>query len=187
MSKSIRVLSVFIFLSITTYAQENLVTLSGGYAFANIQDFDENMTGWRISGLYEFNAFQGKFASGISFGYISTKLTVDNQGIIGGTTDYKINSWPIYYAPKFIFGGDSFKGFVKGALGMHFSNFKKTGPVFPVESTDFGFYGGLGAGVMLYLGEMIFINLEYEWAFMGNSYYRNGFVNSIMFGVGVKF
>lgn len=173
-------LTALLFMSISIWGQENMVTLSGGYAFANLKDADENTTGWRINGTYEFNAFQGQFAQGISFGYISTMATSGNQ-------EYKLNSWPIYYAPKFLFGGESFKGFVKGAIGWHFSNYKKTGTIIIVEGNANGFYGGLGAGAMYTFNDKIFINLEYEWAYMGSSYYRDGFINSIMFGLGIIF
>jgi hypothetical protein len=180
MIKKNLILAFMILISVTVWGQENMVTLSGGYAFANIDDADENATGWRINGTYEFNAFQGKYAQGISFGYISTMSTA-------GNTEHQINSWPIYFAPKYLFGGDSFKGFVKGAIGGHFSNIKSTGPTLIVESSANGFYGGVGAGAMYTFSDKIFINLEYEWAYMGSSYYRDGFMNSVMLGLGIIF
>lgn len=100
MMKKNLLLTILIFISVTVFGQENMVTLSGGYAFANLNDIDENTTGWRINGTYEFNAFQGKIAQGISFGYISTSATT-TEGIIPQTNEYQLNSWPIYYAPKF--------------------------------------------------------------------------------------
>jgi hypothetical protein len=79
------------------------------------------------------------------------------------------------------------KGFVKGALGMHSSNYKRSGQLGDFQSRDWGFYGGAGAGVMVFLKDKIFINAEYEWAYLSNSYYLDGFVNSIMGGIGLKF
>lgn len=172
--------------SLTVWSQENAVTIGGGYSFANIEDADANASGFRINGLYEFNPAEGKVAHGLSVGFIS----VNGKGTIGGTSlmaEYKINSWPIYYAPKFMFGQESFKGFVKGALGFQFSDLQRTSGVGTLESNDSGFYAGLGLGGMYSVKENIFINLEYEWAYMGNSYYRDGFMNSIMLGIGFKF
>jgi hypothetical protein len=40
---------------------------------------------------------------------------------------------------------------------------------------------------MLNLGEKAFITAEYEWAYMSNSFYRDGFINSAMAGIGFKF
>ena len=104
MMKNNLLLTILIFISVAVFGQENMVTLSGGYAFANLEAVDENATGWRINGTYEFNAFQGKFAQGVSFGYISTSTTTE-EGVIPRTTEYQLNTWPLYYAPKFLFGG----------------------------------------------------------------------------------
>jgi hypothetical protein len=175
-----------VLVSISAWSQENMVTLSGGYAFANVDEVDTDATGWRINGLYEFNPSQGKFAHGLSIGYIGTSADYSNRQ--SGTVNYKIHSWPIYYAPKFFLGTGSFKGFIKGALGLHYSRFTRTGGLLDeLKTDDVGIYTGLGAGVMKIFSEKIFINLEYEWAYMSNSNYNNGMMNSAMLGVGLKF
>ena len=173
---------VLLLFSLTAFGQENLITLNGGYAFSNIEEADENTAGWRIGLSYEFNPYQGAWAHGGVVSYISTESDATDPSD-GLKKNYKINTWPIYYAPKFLFGGDRFKGFVKGALGVQFSNFERTGPILIIEDNDFGFYGGLGAGAMVSFGT-IFITLEYEWAYMSNSFYRDGFMNSAMLGIG---
>lgn len=161
-------------------AQENRFTLSGGYVFTNIEDVDTDATGWRINGLYEFNPGQGILSHGLAFGYIGT--SADTRA-----ANYKINSWPVYYAPKVTLGNGILKGFLKGALGTHFSGYNRTGTLGELSTFDIGFYGGASAGFEIHLSEKIFINAEYEWAYMGNSYYRDGFINSAMAGVGFKF
>jgi hypothetical protein len=185
--KAINIIFALFLITISASAQENMITLSGGYSFANIEDSDTNTSGFRINGLYEFNPSGGAIAHGLSIGYIGTSADVSVLG--NSVATYKINSWPIYYAPKFLFGGESVKGFVKGALGMQFSSIKKTGGVLGGEITgnDTGFYGGVGAGFLKTFNEKFFINVEYEWAYMSNSFYKDGFMNSIMGGVGVKF
>lgn len=178
-----------LFSSITLFSQVNIVTLSGGYAFANIEYVKTNSTGWRLMGLFERNRNDGKFAHGLSFGYIGTSSTGDSTLIDGSShpVEAKVNTYPIYYAPKYMFGGEKLKGFVKGAIGLQFSNLKYTGPLGVVTRfNDWGFYGGIGAGLLLNLSEKIFINAEYEWAYMGNSYYRDGFINSVLIGVGIR-
>jgi opacity protein-like surface antigen len=105
-----------------------------------------------------------------------------------GTTDVTIRSWPIYYAPKFIFGGgEKFQGFIKGALGWQFAKLITDGPAVEAEATDSGFYGGAGLGGTYLLNEKVFLNLEYEWAYMSNSFYKDGFMNTVQLGVGFKF
>jgi len=174
---------VLVLLSLKAFSQQNMITLSGGYSFANIEDTDIKGTGYRINGLFEFNPMEGKFAHGISFGYIGLKA---EESIGQATQSYTINSFPIYYAPKVMFGSDKVKAFVKGALGMQFAGLKKEGFV-SLSDNDFGFYGGGGAGVMLFIKSNVFINAEYEIAWASNSWYKDGWMNTASGGIGFKF
>lgn len=176
---------ILLIISMTARSQENKFTFSGGYAFANIEEFDFDATGFRINGLYEYAPDNGKFAHGFSVGYIGTKA--DNSGVGSQIVEYKINSWPIYYAPKYVFGDGSAQGFIKGALGGQFSGLKRTGALGELSDNDFGFYGGASVGFIKSFNEKMFINLEYEWAYMSNSFYKDGFMNSAMLGIGFKF
>ncbi len=181
--KNTLVISLLLFFSVVARAQENWITASGGYAFVNLEDSDEKLNGWRINLSYEKNAFEGKMANGVTLGYIAT------EGSFGsGLTqrDYKLNTWPLYYVPKYLIGSGSIKGFIKGAIGLHFSNYTKTETLIIKEDKGVGFYGGLGAGAMLDIN-MIFISLEYEWAYASSTFYIDGFMNSANFGIGVKF
>jgi len=173
-----------ILISYQAFSQENMVTLSGGYSFANV-DNDFKGTGYRINGLFEFKPMSGKFAHGISFGYIHL-TSIDEK--VSGTATRTVNSFPVYYAPKVMFGSEKFKFFIKGALGMQFAGLKREGAgVVALDDNDFGFYGGGGAGVMLFLSEKLFINAEYEIAWASNSWYNDGWINSAMGGIGFRF
>ena len=183
--KKIRIsfLSISLFMvCFIVHAQENRITLSGGYSFANIEDVDQNGQGWRVNALYEFNPNEGMVAHGLSFGYIGLNATTENLQ----TAEYKTNTLPLYYAPKLILGKNSFKAFLKGALGLHFSSYKREAAI-ETSTWDTGFYGGLAAGIVKGIGDHAFVNLEYEWAYLSNSFYRDGFMNSVMLGFGYKF
>jgi hypothetical protein len=182
MKKNIFILCMILF-SLRALAQENMVTISGGYAFANIEDIDTKGTGFRINGSYEFNTMGGRFAHGVSTGYIHLSAT-DDAGLQKNSST--INSFPVYYAPKVIFGSDKFKFFVKGALGLQFAHFEKKGTI-TLSDNDMGFYGGGGAGFLFFINEKIFINVEYEIAWASNSSYKDGWMNSAMGGIGFKF
>ena len=171
---------VLLLLSVSVMSQENRITFSGGYVFTNIENADADATGFRINGLYEFVPMGGNLAHGFSVGYIRTQASTT-------LADYTLTSWPIYYAPKYHIGKDKFRGFIKGALGMHTSGYERTGTLGTLEDRDFGFYGGAGLGLMVNLSEKLFINAEYEWAYLSNSSYSDGFVNSIMGGIGINF
>lgn len=183
--KKFFVVITLMFITIIGVAQQNLVTVSGGYSIANIEDTDLSATGWRINGLYEFNQMEGKVAYGFSMGYMSLKTEQEKTGT--DTAEYKISTLPIYFVPKYMFGSKKIKGFLKGALGIQHTNFERTGTAFVLEGNDWGFYGGLGAGVMYFINDLIFINVEYEFAWMSNSYYKDGLTHSPMAGIGFKF
>jgi len=182
MKKNILIICL-VLLSMKAISQENMFTLSGGYSFSNLEAKDIKGTGWRINGLYELNPMSGKFAHGFSVGYISLAAS---DGVGSQTINYKINSFPIYYAPKVMFGSDKIKAFIKGALGMQFAGLKKEGFV-SFSGNDFGFYGGGGAGIMLFLKENIFINAEYEIAWASNAWYNDGWIQTAGGGIGFKF
>ena len=174
---------LLLMLSMIAFSQENMVTVSGGYSFANIEDTDAKGTGWRINGLYEFNPGGSILAHGLSIGFISVTAS---EGVGQQTVTSKINSVPIYYAPKVMFGKEKIKVFVKGALGTQYANLKREGYI-SISDNDFGFYGGGGAGILFFLKENIFINAEYEIAWASNSCYKDGWINTAMGGIGFKF
>jgi hypothetical protein len=181
-----RVLLLLFMLSSFTYswAQENLVTLSGGYAFANFKETESSATGFRINGLYEFVPMGGKISHGISFGYIGTSA---ERGSGNATTTYELNTWPIYYTLKYTFGKNAFRAFIKGAFGMHYSGFNRIGTTTEIGSFDLGFYGGASAGIVLKLNERFHISGEYEWAYLSNTSLQDGFMNTAMLGIGMMF
>ena len=174
-------ITFLILVSMKAISQENMLTISGGYSFANIDD--AKGTGWRINGLYEMNPMAGKFAHGIAVGYInlSASETVGQEEIIS-----KVGSLPIYYAPKVMFGNDKIKAFIKGALGFQYAWLKREA-IINISDNDFGFYGGGGAGIMIFLKENVFINAEYEIAWASNSWYNDGWINSVSGGLGFRF
>jgi len=183
--KKFLTITVLILISTSVWAQESMFTLSYGWASLNPEEFDKTADGFRINGLYEYNPNQGKIAHGLNIGYVLTKY---EEASPLGTNEFSFRSWPVYYAPKLLLGNsDKFKFFFKGALGLHFSKYMEEGPAVAIESKDTGFYGGLGAGGMLFLKENIFLNLEYEWAYQSNFYRGNGFLNTAQLGIGYKF
>ena len=167
-------------------AQENRFSVSGGYAFGNVEDAerDADASGLRINAVFEFSPGATSFSHGLAVGYIGTTADFRSGS---ENTNYTLNSFPIYYAPKFTIGQGNLKLFVKGALGTHITGYKRTGTLTEITSTDMGLYGGLGAGVMLNLGEKLFLSAEYEWAYMSNTFYRDGFINSALAGIGFRF
>lgn len=189
MKKVLTVLALLAF-SVTGWAQENMVSLNYGFEWANMQIADNQGNGWRINGVYEFNPGEGKLVHGLAFGYatVSGDYTYnDGDGLGSQQKTAKVGSWPIYYAPKLLLSSGKVKPYVKGAVGMHFSKLETTGSAGTVTANASGFYGGGGGGLMLFVKENIFINAEYEIAWLSNSYYEGGWLQSAQIGLGVKF
>ena len=191
MKNHILIIPLLLYLMInSSIAQESIVSISGGYAFGNIEDANESCTGWRINGLYEYTGMNDHLSHGFSMGYIHTEANFIVPGMGTTETELKAGHWPLYYVPKYTFLKleSTFRPFVKGALGMHFSSYDITGPFGgDLDTGDTGFYGGLGAGFDVNISELVFINMEYEWAYLSNSWYSDGFMNSVMLGIGLKF
>jgi len=189
MKRSI-MLVIAVFAAVVAFSQSNLVSLSGGYSWAKVDD-SENIqddpdikgTGWRINGAYDYVNYKGNFSYGCAAGYIS--VSADYKGV-ADTAEYTVSTVPFYFVPKYLFGKEKIQGFIKLAIGGQSARLKRKGQAGEVKANDFGFYGGGGAGLMIFVKENVFINAEYEIAYMTNSFYRNGLMNSALFGIGLK-
>ena len=164
-------------------AKDKFMTISYGDISTDIEDTDTDASGWRLNLSFEHGASNGNVLHGFAIGYIDSSADVTTAA---QTSSYKLESLPIYYAPKLLFGKSAFKGFLKGAIGIHFSDYERTGALGSVESQDTGLYAGASLGAMYAFNEKVFINAEYEWAYLSNSYYRDGELQSVMVGLGFR-
>lgn len=163
-------------------AGSQMVSLSYGYVMTDYEDADNTAEGWRFTGTYEKNHKGTPLVHGLTIGYMET--SAERTGV--QSVDYKAKTVPIYYAPKIILGKKAIKVFAKGALGCHFTDYSRSGFGGDVSLDEFGFYGGVGLGAMIVLKEKFFINAEYEWAYMSNTYFQDGAVQSAMIGIGLQ-
>lgn len=181
---------LFIALFIGTLAansQENAFSINGGWAWGGLKDSDSDASGWKLTGVYDLNTNGGKLSHGLGLAYIG--ITVDDVlDFEGESGDVKLNSYPLYYQPKVTFGEGKAQVFINGALGMHLSGYK----IMPtqggsIKTTQAGFYGGVGGGLMISVTDEIYLNATYEWAYLSNSYLNNGYLHSALIGIGFKF
>jgi hypothetical protein len=180
----------FLLASSTCYSQE-VITLSGGYITASAVDYSSHYpinynnkgSGFRIKGNYEIGPLETKkLLHGFSMGYILTNSEIHEQGL---DADVSIRTIPMYYAPKFMIGGERLKAFAHAAIGMQFAKFKIEGDV-DGKDNDWGFFGGIGVGAMISFSRTVFMNLEYEFDYMSNTYYANGIINTVQVGIGLN-
>lgn len=158
-----------------------MLSLSYGYVMTDYEDVNSDADGWRVNFTYEMNPTGGKLLHGTTIGYMET--SAESSG--GPAAEYEVKSIPIYYAPKLMLGKKAIKVFAKGALGCHFSDYTRSG-ISSSSFDEFGFYGGGSLGAMVVLKDKLFVNAEYEWIYMSNSYFQDGAVESAMIGIGLK-
>ena len=158
------------------------ITLSGGYVTTDYEDADNDAEGWRINATFEMNPNGGKLLHGLVIGYMETEA--ERTG--AQTVQYEAKTVPIYYAPKFVVGKKALNLFAKGALGCHITDYSRSGTLGSDSADEFGFYGGVSVGGMVVIKQKFFVNAEYEWAYMSNTYFQDGAVQSVMVGIGMK-
>mgnify|MGYP006331294171 CR=1 FL=1 len=189
MKKHILGLFILLIAGLPSIAQET-ITLSGGVVYSRAVDYSayyavdyrSEGTGFRITGAYEIGPLvPKKLLHGFSMAYIITNSAVREADI---NADIKVRTIPMYYAPKFMIGSEKASVFTRGAIGMQFARFKATGQIEEADH-DWGFYGGIALGGMVRLNKKMFLNLEYEWSYMSNTYYLNGILNSFQAGFGI--
>lgn len=181
--KKILTLILFCTIVLSTSAQDTKLALTGGYVFTNLKEFDTSTTGWRVNVILELVPMTSNFSHLINIGFVRTSGSALRG--VGTNTEFRASHWPFYYGLKYSFGEGALKPYAKGTAGIHISGYKRTGPLGDALSTaDFGFYGGLGAGLTWDLSDAVFLTLEYEWSYMSETWYGNGFMNSITAGIG---
>jgi hypothetical protein len=178
--KKIFIFILFLSVVSNAFGQQNMGTVSGGYSFAKVNNSDASISGFKVSGLYEFNPYKQKWSYGLSLGYINLKGS-------SASRDYNISSVPICFAPKYVTGKNKLKAFIKGEFGFQFSKLEKTENSEILSDHDYGFVAGAGAGLMYSLNEKVYLNAEYELMWMSNSFYSDGWINTVSGGLGVKF
>jgi len=109
MKKSL-VLALLLLVSTGAFCQHTYFTLSSGYTNAKVQDGAPKGTGYRINSLFEINPVDVSWTLGFSLGYLH---------LTGSTSSrhYIASAIPFYFAPKYLFGNDQVKAYIKGAVG----------------------------------------------------------------------
>lgn len=174
------ILSLLFLLPFALYAQVNSLSVGGGYVFTNIEGSDASASGYRINLLYDYQPVGSAVSYGLHFGYVSVTGSSTN-------TDYTVNTLPIAFVPKFYFGEGNLRPYLKGVIGVQFSDIERAGQSTTITANDSGIIAGLGAGIKYPMSEKAFLNFDYEFAYLANSFYRDGLMNSISLGIGFNF
>jgi hypothetical protein len=171
-----------------------MITVNGGYAFTKIDREQTYSTttalktqGFRTDVLYEFIPEGQPVAYGFLVGYAGLYANESFSSYPNQKAEYRIYTIPVAFAPKVFFGSGRVKAFIKVDIGMQFSGIKRTGIPIEIKANDFGFLLGAGGGGMVNLTDKLFLTLEYNIDWITNGYYQDGWLNSALLGVGMKF
>jgi len=159
------------------YGQENLGILQAGYSAGNGSSAP---TGFKINAAWEFQPNAEKWTMGGSLGYI--RLTGKETA-----ADFSVSSVPVTFVSRIMFGGESFKFFVRGQLGTHISTISYSGALVSSSDTQVGMAAGLSGGVMYFASEKMFLSADYEWLWLTNAYANTGSIGTAALGLGFKF
>ena len=177
MKKSGVFLALFIGAVSMVNGQENIGLLQGGYASGN---GSAAPTGYKINAAWEFQPMGDRWTMGGSVGYIS--VSAKEAG-----NSFDVSSVPICFVSRIMFGGQSFKAFVRGSLGTHISTLSYSGAVVSTSESQWGMVGGIGGGLMYYTSEAMFLSADYEWLWISNAFANSGSIGTASLGIGFKF
>lgn len=168
---------LLLLLFVSSYGQENLGLLQGGYSIGHgsIQP-----AGFKINASWEFQPTGDNWTMGGSLGYM--RLSGTESG-----SDFGLTTVPICFVGRMMFGGDSFKFFIRGQGGTHISTISYSGALLSKNDTQWGMALGLSGGLMFFPGEKTFLSAEYEGLWLSNSFANTGTIGTAALGVGFRF
>jgi hypothetical protein len=180
--KIILFIAAFALVSIAAFSQPASLILSGGWATANPDNSTTSVSGYKIGGQWEKTMGYNPWAMGVAINYFHFKedLTTGNNLTI------KYYSIPVNYYGKYLIGKGKLRGYLKAMGGFQFSGIRLENSNTSTKDNDFGFSLGTGAGAYYDINEKMFLNVDYEFLYLTNSWYNNGIVNSVSLGIGFK-
>ena len=173
------------FLVTTASAQfknwSKLISFNGGYASLVGEYTGNTLDGYAFDFTYEQVNMDGNLAGGIIITYLAGHDTDS-----GNNRRINYQTIPIMLQGKYFFGSDKIRGYLQGGIGLQFSRIEFSGPNILLQDGDSGFTGGLGLGGYYFIDEKIFINVAYNFNYLGNSFYRDGMVHLLKVGIGFQ-
>lgn len=174
----------FLVLTFAANGQDIKLGIGGGYVFANSQQGEGRLSGFRVNGIYEYQAYRSRLSHGLVLSYVNTSgLIVRNQL----EQDQEVWMIPFSYQPKYYFSEESARAYVKPVLGLNFSQSTVTSPINQRKEDNIGFYGGAAAGIEADLGYSGFVTLEYKISYVPNGFFESGLLHALQVGIGFRY
>jgi len=175
--------TVFLFLfSSSVYSQlksiDPLWTIEGGYTISNASDIDVQLTGYAFTVTYDKIIPGNELSGGVTFGYMRSTTTFTDE-------EYTYSSLPLVLQGKYFVATGSVPFYLQGGIGMHFSRLDRTSELLYLQFADVGLILNIGTGVLVPLGNDVYLSFSYQFNWYETTFYNNGLVN--LFKIGLAF
>lgn len=165
-------------------AQEVKIGLGIGQSLMKGEQSKERAAGIRYQVLYEYQPYRSPLAFGFSASLMQSEAPFTSPN---GEFTEQLRIIPLAFVPKWMFSEYDSKAFVKGILGAQQIQSIVAGDNFNRKKQEFGFYGGLGAGIELGITHFLFAIIEYELAVVGSRLLNSPIIHSGQVTLGIKF
>lgn len=184
-SKKFILLMIAGLFAVNTYSQLNdegvLFTMNLGPAIIKNKTNDNNLNGYNLSLNLEKMTMEGTSAIGVSLGIIRSEAEYEIKDTVA---TYTITSHPALLSMKYIFGSEKLKGYAGVGFGVHFSKLNQ-GEEFIETITEPAV--NIPIGFMWVFNEGIYLNVNYTFNYLAQSFYTNDLAHTISLGVGIQF
>jgi len=171
-------------LTFNSYAQLSndgvLFTMNLGYASVKNKVNDHSTDGYSLNVSLEKMTMEGSSAIGFNFGIIRAE---DEFNIEDSIVDYTITSHPALLSMRYLFGSEKFKGYAGVGIGIHISRLDLSDSIVeritkPAANIPIGF--------MWIFNEGIYLNANYAFNYMADSYFTNDLAHTFSLGIGIQ-
>jgi len=167
----------------------NLLVFNVGFTKATPEDSDNSLDGNAFTLFFEKSNYGGNLAGGVALSY---GTTTDDSEADTGIEDGRVNSAsyeviPITVYGKYLFGTPKIKGYLGAGVGIQFSEEYFFLDNVQVWGQDSGFLVGGLAGLYYFFNEGILLNANYNFNYLDNSYYKDGYSHTFNLGLGFQF
>ncbi|MGY6521137.1 MAG: outer membrane beta-barrel protein [Mongoliitalea sp.] len=183
---ALRFFSIIVFFCCVSVAaaQEVKFGVGVGQSLVKGEQSKERVAGIRYNAMYEFQPYR----SPIAFGFMGSLIQSDALYTRpNGEFNEQMRVIPVAFVPKLMFSEYDSKAFAKAMIGAQQTRSTVTGDNFNRQLQEYGFYGGVGAGIELGITSFLFLIMEYELSVVGSRLLNNPLIHSGQVAIGIKF
>jgi hypothetical protein len=165
-------------------AQEVKIGFGLGQSMMKGEQSKERVAGPSYQMLYEYQPYRSPIAFGFTASFLQAEAPFTRPN---GDFTEQLRIIPVAFVPKLMFSEYDSKAFVKGMIGAQQTQSIVRGDGFNRKNQEYGFYGGVGAGVELGITNFLFALIEYDLTVVGSRLLNSPVIHTGKVSLGVKF